>query len=61
VSRDTYISSGAVREEYSVVDLHTGTIGINSTALKVPCPPPGIGAKISDSSFGGKCSGGAEK
>jgi hypothetical protein len=29
--------------------------------LKVACPPPGIGAKISESSFAEKCSDGAEK
>jgi hypothetical protein len=33
--------------EYGVVDLHIGTIRkINSTALEVACPPPGIRAKI---------------
>jgi hypothetical protein len=42
----TYISSGAVREEYGVVDLYVGTTGINSTALEVACPPPGHGRKI---------------
>jgi hypothetical protein len=31
--------------EHGVVDLHIGTIGINSTALQVACPPPGIEAK----------------
>jgi hypothetical protein len=41
----TYVSTIAV--EYGVVDLHIGTtIGINSSALEVACPPPGIGAKI---------------
>jgi hypothetical protein len=48
VSRETYISRGAIREEYGVVDLHIGTtFGIDSTPLKVACPPPGIGAKKS--------------
>ena len=44
-SRDTYRCSGAIREEYGVVDLHIATIGSNSTTLEVACPPPGIGAK----------------
>jgi hypothetical protein len=44
VSRETYISSGAIREEYAVADLHSGTItffttAINSSALEVACPP----------------------
>ena len=34
--------------EYGVVDLHIGTtLGINSAALEVACPPPGIGAEKS--------------
>jgi hypothetical protein len=56
----TYIAS-SVALEYRVVDLHIGTIGINSTALEVACPTPGIGAKISDSFFGRTCSDGVEK
>jgi hypothetical protein len=48
----TYISRGAVREEYAVVDLHIGTTGsINRTALEVACSPPGIGAKKVQESF----------
>jgi hypothetical protein len=44
-SRGTYICSGAIREEYGVVDLHIATIGSNSTALDVDCPPPVHGRK----------------
>jgi hypothetical protein len=56
----TYIDH-AVGDEYGVMDLHIGTISINSSALEVVCSPPGIGAKISDSPFGRKCSDGAGK
>jgi hypothetical protein len=38
----TYNGSG-VAQEGAVVDLHIGTIGTNSSALKVACPPPGHG------------------
>ena len=41
----TYIGR-SVALEGALMDLHIGTIGINSSALKVACPPPGIGAKI---------------
>ena len=38
---------GVVALENAGVDLDICTIfGINSSALKVACPPPGIGAKI---------------
>ena len=38
--------NNAIREEYGVVDLHISTsVSKNSSALKVACPPPGIGAK----------------
>jgi hypothetical protein len=57
----TYIVAGGVALESAGVDLDICTIDINSSALEVACPPPGIGAKISDSSFCQKCSGGAEK
>jgi hypothetical protein len=30
----------------AVVDLHSALININGSALEVPCPAPGIGAKI---------------
>jgi hypothetical protein len=36
-----------IRDETRGMDLHNDTAGsINSTALEVACPPPGIGAKI---------------
>jgi hypothetical protein len=40
----TYISRGAVREKYGVVDLHIG-IGVSKdgSALEVACSPPGHG------------------
>jgi hypothetical protein len=42
----TYNGSG-VAQEGAVVDLHICTnIDINSPALEVACPPPGIGATI---------------
>ena len=42
----TYIAC-SVALEGAVMDVHIGTTGgINSSALGVPCPPPGIGAKI---------------
>jgi hypothetical protein len=41
----TYLSS-LVAFKRGVVDLHSGTsTSINSSALEVACPPPGIGAK----------------
>ena len=45
-----------------VWDLHVGTVeSSNSATLEVACPPPGIRAKIWDSSFRRNWSGGAEK
>ena len=41
----TYVD-GSIALEGTVVDLDIGNIGINSTALEVACPAPGIGAKI---------------
>jgi hypothetical protein len=39
-------TNGRVALEDGVVDLHIGTIlNINSSALEVACPPPGVGAK----------------
>jgi hypothetical protein len=36
-----------IQGETRGMDLHISTgIGINSSALEVPCGPPGIGAKI---------------
>jgi hypothetical protein len=56
----TYTSTAAL--EGAVMDLHIGTFAsINRSALKVPCSPPGIGAKVSDGSFGRTCSDEAEK
>jgi hypothetical protein len=43
--RTTY-SASSIALEYDVVDLHIRTVGKNSAALEVVCPPPGIGAKI---------------
>jgi hypothetical protein len=41
-----------IQGETRGMDLHIDTVqSSNSTALEVACPPPGIGAKISDSSF----------
>jgi hypothetical protein len=59
-SRNSFVSTyigGVVALEYGVVDLHIGiTVNINSSALKVACPAPGIGAKkaqrISETRFG---------
>jgi hypothetical protein len=34
---------GSVAQEGAVVNLHIGTTGINSSALKVACGPPEIG------------------
>jgi hypothetical protein len=43
----TYIIAGNVAQECGVVDLHIGTIGINSaTTLEVACPPPEHGRKF---------------
>jgi hypothetical protein len=56
----TYTGS-AVALEDACVNLNICTISINSSALEVACPPPGIGAKIGDSSFRTKCPDGAEK
>jgi hypothetical protein len=36
----------SVALEGAVVDLHIGNTGIDSSALEVACPPPGIGAKF---------------
>jgi hypothetical protein len=47
----TTYSVGSVALESAGVDLDICTIGINSSTLEVACPPPGIGAKFSDSSF----------
>jgi hypothetical protein len=41
----TTYTGGTVALECGVVDLHIRTIGKNSTALEVACPPE-IGAKI---------------
>jgi hypothetical protein len=43
----TYIAiySIAILKECAGVDLDICTISINSSALEVACPPPGIGAK----------------
>jgi hypothetical protein len=46
VLRGTYLIN-AIHKEYAVVDLNISTIGKNSSALTVACPPPGIGAKQS--------------
>jgi hypothetical protein len=57
----TYQAS-TVALEGAVMDLNIGTaLSTNRPALKVPCDPPGIGAKISDNSFVRTCSDGAEK
>jgi hypothetical protein len=40
--------------KHAIVDLDICATGPNCSALEVACPPPGIGAKISDSSFGRK-------
>jgi hypothetical protein len=49
VPRYTYICRGDIHKKSAVVDLHIpipiNTISINSSALQVACPPPGIGAK----------------
>jgi hypothetical protein len=37
---------GSVALKCAVMDLHIGIIGLNSSALEVACPPPGIGAKF---------------
>jgi hypothetical protein len=51
-----------IRDETRGMDLHVSTAGsINSSALEVACPPPGIRAKISDSSFRRNRSDVAEK
>jgi hypothetical protein len=42
----TYIGSGSVALECAGVDLDICTKSINSSALEVACPPPGIRAKI---------------
>jgi hypothetical protein len=46
----TYIIAALVADsvtlEGAVMDLHIAHSGINSSALQVACPPPGIGAKI---------------
>jgi hypothetical protein len=39
----TYIAGGAVALEGAGVDLDICIISINSSALQVACPPPGIG------------------
>jgi hypothetical protein len=39
-------SVDSVALEDGVMDLHIGTIGINSSTLKVACSPPAIGASI---------------
>jgi hypothetical protein len=42
----TYTAT-SVALESAVMDLHIGiTISINSSALEIACPTPGIGAKI---------------
>jgi hypothetical protein len=42
----TYIAK-SVALEGAVMDIHIGTsVNINSSALEVACPAPGIGAKI---------------
>jgi hypothetical protein len=44
----TYIGSGSsVALEGAIVDLDIGTASINSSALQVACPPPGIRADVS--------------
>jgi hypothetical protein len=42
--RTTYIISDVALERAGV-DLNSALISINSSALEVACPPPGIGAK----------------
>jgi hypothetical protein len=54
-------SVGSVTFKRAVVNLDSALISINGSTLEVACPPPGIGAKISHSSFGRNCSDGAEK
>ena len=50
-------SGCSVALKCAVVDLDICTNpSINRSTLEVGCPPPGIGAKISDSSFDRKCS-----
>jgi hypothetical protein len=41
----TYIG-GTVAFEGAVVDHQSALININSSALEVACPPPGIGVKM---------------
>jgi hypothetical protein len=49
-SRKSFVSTyigGVVALEYGIVDLHIGiTDNINSSALEVACPPPGIERKF---------------
>jgi hypothetical protein len=43
----TYYVVNSVALEGAIVDLDIGTASINSPALQVACPPPGIGAEKS--------------
>ena len=60
--RTTYIINDVALERAGV-DLNSAMISINSSALEVACPPPGIGAKkiqeISRNSFGSTYIGGS--
>jgi hypothetical protein len=43
---NTYAVASLIALKGAVIDLQIGaTLGINSPALEVACPPPGIGAK----------------
>jgi hypothetical protein len=44
--RSTYKVASSVALEGAVMDLYIGSKSINSSALEVACPPPGIGAKF---------------
>jgi hypothetical protein len=50
------MAAGSVAQECGVEDHHSSLVNINSSALQVACPPPGIGAKknqeTSETSFG---------
>jgi hypothetical protein len=44
----TYINASFVAFKCAIIDLHIDTVfSINSSALKVACGPPGIGAEKS--------------
>jgi hypothetical protein len=44
--RSTYIGAGSVALECAAMDLDISITGIDSSALKVACGPPGVGAKF---------------